>query len=63
MMAIVNPLDYISIKNVLSRYCEALDLRDFHLLDKVFSADVVADYPFNNDLRGIEAISTAIQNR
>jgi hypothetical protein len=62
-MTTVNPIDHLAIKNVLSRYCEALDLRDFHLLEKVFTKDVVADYPFNNNLKGIEAISLAIQNR
>ena len=62
-MSQVNSLDYIAIKNVLSRYCEALDLKDFELLEKVFLPDVVADYPFNSDLKSVDALSKAIQNR
>lgn len=62
-MSEVNPLDYIAIKNVLALYCVALDLKDFILLDKVFLPDVIADYPFNSDLKGVQAVRTAIQNR
>lgn len=59
----VNPLDTLAIQNVLSRYCEALDTGVFSLLDKVFTADTLADYPFNSDLKGLDAIRAAIQNR
>jgi hypothetical protein len=62
-MSIPNPSDHLSIKNILSRYCEALDLKNFPLLQNVFTPDAIADYPFNSDLRGVEAISNAIQNR
>jgi hypothetical protein len=62
-MSAVNPLDHIAIKNVIARYCQALDTKHFDLLHKVFMPDVLADYPFNSDMRGIETISTAIQNR
>lgn len=62
-MSVVNSQDYIAIKNVLARYCEALDLKDFELLQKVFLADVVADYPFNSDLKGVDAVAFAIKNR
>ncbi|CAO2648868.1 Nn.00g098170.m01.CDS01 [Neocucurbitaria sp. VM-36] len=58
-----SPLDYLAVKNVLARYCEALDLKDFRLLEKVFLPDVIADYPFNSDLKGVDAVSLAIQNR
>jgi len=58
-----NPYDALAIKNTLSRYCEALDTKFLDLLDKVFVPDVVADYPFNSDLRGVDAIHSAIQNR
>ncbi|KAF9692252.1 hypothetical protein EKO04_009550 [Ascochyta lentis] len=62
-MSKVNPLDVLAIKNVISRYCEALDAKDFALLDKVFAQDVIADYPFNSDLQGVEAVAKAIRNR
>ena len=55
--------DYIAIRNVLSRYCEVLDTKDFESLDEVFLDDVAADYPFNSDLQGVEAVSKAIKNR
>ena len=59
----VNPLDHLAIQNVIARYCQALDTKNFGLLHKVFMPDVIADYPFQSDMRGVEAISTAIQNR
>jgi hypothetical protein len=62
-MSGLDSLDHLAVKNVLSRYCEALDLKEFELLKSVFTPEVVADYPFNSDLRGVEAISNAIQNR
>ena len=62
-MSTINSLDYLAVKNVLSRYCEALDSKDFDLLSKVFLPDVVANYPFNSDLKGVEGVSKAIQNR
>jgi hypothetical protein len=62
-MSGINPLDHLAIANVLSRYCQALDLKDFDLLNKVFLPDVVADYPFNSDLNGVDAVKNAIQNR
>jgi len=62
-MSTINSLDYLAVKNILSRYCEALDSKDFDLLSKVFLPDVVANYPFNSDLKGVEGVSKAIQNR
>jgi hypothetical protein len=62
-MSGVDALDHLAIQNVLSRYCEALDLKDFDLLSKVFLPDVVANYPFNSHLNGIDEVSQAIQNR
>lgn len=62
-MSKVNPLDFYAVKNVISLYCEALDTKDFALLEKVFVKDVSADYPFNSDLQGVEAVATAIRNR
>lgn len=57
------PNDVLAIRNLLSRYCEALDLKAFGLLDKVFTADATGDYPFNPDLKGAEGIRNAIQQR
>ncbi|KAF2876478.1 SnoaL-like domain-containing protein [Massariosphaeria phaeospora] len=62
-MAAVNPLDHIAIQNVLSRYCEALDTKFFPLLNYVFVPEVVADYPFNSALKGVDAVKAAIQTR
>jgi hypothetical protein len=62
-MSKTNPLDILAIKNVISRYCEALDDKNFALLEKVFLHDVSADYPFNSDLQGVEAVANAIRNR
>lgn len=63
IMAPVNPLDHISIQNVLSRYCTAIDAKDWPLLNDVFVADVDADYPFNRSLKGVDAVAKAIQGR
>ncbi|KAF2015957.1 hypothetical protein BU24DRAFT_422274 [Aaosphaeria arxii CBS 175.79] len=62
-MPTVNPLDTLAIKNVLSRYCEALDTKIFDLLDKVFVQDVAADYPFRQNMKGVDAVRSAIQQR
>ncbi|KAJ4316034.1 hypothetical protein N0V94_005661 [Neodidymelliopsis sp. IMI 364377] len=59
----VNPLDILAIKNVISRYCEALDTKNFDALGKVFVENVDADYPFNSNLEGVDAVAKAIQNR
>jgi hypothetical protein len=58
-----NPHDELAIRNILSRYCEALDTKILVLLDKVFLPDATADYPFNHDMKGVDAVRTAIQNR
>lgn len=62
-MSNINPMDILAVRNVISRYCEALDTKDFALLEKVFLQDVSADYPFNSDLQGVEAVANAIRNR
>jgi hypothetical protein len=55
--------DHLAISNLVSRYCEALDSKAFTLLDQVFLPDVVANYPFNSDLQGVDAVRNAIQKR
>jgi hypothetical protein len=62
-MADVNPLDYLAVKNVVARYCQALDLKDFDQLGKVFMSDVDADYPFNSGLKSLDDLKTAIKDR
>lgn len=57
------PLDYIEIQNTIARYCVALDTKDFDLLKDVFTVDVSGNYPFNNGLKGVAAVSKAIQKR
>ncbi|KAK6439278.1 hypothetical protein LTR95_004514 [Oleoguttula sp. CCFEE 5521] len=56
-------VDYEAIRNTLSRYCIALDAKDFSLLDRVFTPDVVAKYPFGPALEGVEAIQAKISDR
>ncbi|KAL6708680.1 hypothetical protein ACN47E_002376 [Coniothyrium glycines] len=62
-MAMCAAFDYAAIKNVIARYCEALDTKAFDMLEKVFLSSVTADYPFNRDMKGVHSISTAIQER
>lgn len=62
-MSQISSIDILAIKNVISLYCEALDTKDFTLLEKVFLKDVSASYPFNSSLQGAEAVVKAIQNR
>lgn len=59
----LNPHDILAIRNTLSRYCEALDTKVLSLLEKVFLPDVIADYPFNSNLKGVDAVRNAIHNR
>lgn len=59
----VNPLDQLAIQNAIARYCEALDTKVWDLFTKVFTPDVVANYPFNPDMKGIDAVRNAISNR
>ncbi|KAF2810137.1 uncharacterized protein BDZ99DRAFT_305394 [Mytilinidion resinicola] len=61
---LVNPLDYFAIQNVISRYCVALDSKEFERLAEVFTTDVDATYPFpGGDLKGIEALESKIRAR
>ncbi|KAL5401575.1 hypothetical protein PMIN03_011410, partial [Paraphaeosphaeria minitans] len=58
-----NPLDALAIQNTLARYCEALDTKEWGLLAKVFTPDCEANYPFDHNLRGVDAVSEAIAKR
>lgn len=59
-----NPIDYIAIQNVLSRYCIALDTKDLSILTEVFMPDVDAQYPFpGGDMQGIDAVKATISKR
>jgi hypothetical protein len=62
-MSKVNPLDVLAVRNIISRYCEALDTKDFALLEQVFVQDVSADYPFNRDMQSVKVVAKAIQKR
>ena len=62
-MTEINPLDVLAIKNVVSRYCQALDLKDFDMLSQVFDPDVDANYPFNPNLKSLNEVKDAIKNR
>lgn len=56
-------LEILAVMNVISLYSEALDAKNFDLLKNVFLQDVTADYPFNSDLQGVEAVANAIRTR
>ncbi|CAA9964698.1 hypothetical protein P3342_010664 [Pyrenophora teres f. teres] len=62
-MSNINPLDILAIKNVVSRYCQALDTKDFDMLEKVFVPDVDADYPFNSSMNNVKEVASAIKKR
>ncbi|QIX00897.1 hypothetical protein AMS68_006414 [Peltaster fructicola] len=58
------PLDYVAIQNTISRYCFALDTKDWALLTQVFLPDVDAKYPIGaRSFVGLEPLSAAIQKR
>ncbi|KAF2719497.1 hypothetical protein K431DRAFT_251055 [Polychaeton citri CBS 116435] len=58
-----NPLDYFAIQNTISRYCIALDTKDFELLKQVFIDDVDTQYPFGGNIVGVESVAAAIKKR
>lgn len=61
-MALINPIDYIAIRNTIAEYCIALDEKDWPLLDTVFTDDVDAYYPFA-EMKGVKKVAEAIENR
>jgi len=58
-----NAIDYIAIQNTISRYCIALDTKNFDLLKQVFTEDVDTVYPFGGQRRGVQPIIDAISKR
>ena len=44
--------DRIEVEELLTRYCTAIDSRDFELLDHVFTPNAVIDYTRSGGLRG-----------
>jgi len=56
--------DIRSIQNTISKYCFALDNKDFGLLSEVFTSDVNAFYPFpGGQLKGVENVAAKIKER
>ena len=55
--------DYEDIRNVIARYCIALDTKDFDKLDMVFTENVETVYPFGGERLGIPDIKEAIKKR
>ena len=53
--------DRLDIADVLARYCQALDGREWDLLATVFAPDARADYGSVGTPTGVEAITTAIR--
>ena len=51
------------IRNTISRYCIALDTKDFDLLSSVFTDGVVAKYPFGGEMNGVGPVKDAIRGR
>lgn len=59
-----NPIDYRAIQNTLSRYCIALDTKNFDLLHQVFTSDVEAKYPmFPNAITDVSELAEKIKKR
>ncbi|KAK3678337.1 hypothetical protein LTR78_001634 [Recurvomyces mirabilis] len=58
-----NAVDYIAIQNTISRYCIALDTKNFDLLKQVFTEDVDTVYPFGGQRKGVQPIIDAISKR
>jgi hypothetical protein len=56
----VSAATLLAIQNTISRYCLALDTRDFSILKDVFTTDLQADYsavsPQNKDIRGLDSM-------
>ncbi len=55
-------LDEREIHQVATRYCRALDTKDWALLDDVFAPDATADLSSGRILVGIDAIRDRIRN-
>lgn len=60
-----NAHDHLAIANTIARYCEALDTKDFALLETdVFDPDVSASYPFHETaFNGVSEVRGAIEKR
>ena len=43
--------DRLEIEDLLTRYCAAIDAKDFDLLDEVFTADATIDYTRSGGIR------------
>lgn len=54
--------DEREIMRVVTRYCRALDTKDWLLLDEVFTTDATADLASPSLLVGIEALRLRIRN-
>jgi 3-phenylpropionate/cinnamic acid dioxygenase small subunit len=54
--------DRLDITDVLARYCDALDQRQWDLLTTVFAPDASADYGSVGTPTGVEAITSAIRS-
>lgn len=57
-----NPMDYFAVRNTLSRYCDALDTKDFNLLKEVFTEKVDAKYPFAH-MQNVQVVADSIEKR
>jgi len=44
--------DRLEIEDLLTRYCAAIDAKDFDRLDEVFTADATIDYTRSGGIRG-----------
>lgn len=58
-----NAFDYMAVRNVIARYCIALDTKDFELLKGVFTEDVETSYPFKSSIIGVQNVADAIKKR
>lgn len=62
-MASPNAFDYRAIQNTISRYCIALDTKNFDLLKQVFTSDTDTIYPFRGPIKGVDEVAAAIKKR
>jgi len=58
-----SPMDYLAIRNTIARYSLALDSHDTDLLKRVFTPDVVVNYPSSGEIHGLDKLAPLIKKR
>lgn len=52
MLTLQEMSDRLEIQDLLARYCEAIDARDWNVLDDIFTADAIIDYTAAGGAKG-----------